>query len=315
MVGEGKKQITGFSTRDDMAKSLGQIHTVNYELGAPGVPAASSFLIDLPGQLTSQLQTMCRMGCYYKVVGIDMALRNIAGTSVLDPQNVSGRILYYAPTRGRCEAYKQAFRAVKKGMELQGINTRGNRHYDFRVPITLPSCVANGAEFLNAATIDGTNNLTLDASAGSVTDEVFTVYNSNIQPEQTATVDFSAGYGLPGSGSGTDYVLNEGEYYEGTMTRFASLDFESIPFQLSYGQDSTTNTATAFEMEWRPDPALFLAVMTGQFVVEIDSSSSSTADLIIDMAIHVSGWKSIMVNPDKKRRSSKRSSKTRGRKK
>ena len=290
-----------------MAKSLGQIHTVNYELSAPGVPAGEKFLIDLPGQLTNQLQTMVRMGNYFKVVGIDMSLRNIAGTAVLDPQTVSGTINYYAPTRGRCEAYKQAFRAVKKGMELQGINMRGNRHYDFRVPITLPSGTANGADFLNQATIDGTNTLTLDASAGSVTDEVFTVYNSNIQPEQTATVDFAAGYGLPGApGTPTDFVLNEGEYYEGSLTRFASTDYESIPFQLSYGHDSGTNTATAFELEWRPDPALYLAVMTGQFVISIDSSSSSTSDLLIDLAVHVSGWKSIMGNPDKKRSSKRR---------
>ena len=296
-----------------MAKSLGQIHTVNYELAGPGVPAAGKFLIDLPGQLTSQLQTMVRMGNYFKVVGIDMSLRNIGGTAVLDPQTVSGTINYYAPTRGRCEAYKQAFRAVRKGMELQGINMRGNRHYDFRVPITEPSSCLNGAEFLNQATIDGTNNLTLDGSAGSVTDEVFTVYNSNIQPEQTATVDFAAGYGLPGApGTPTDFVLNEGEYYEGSLTRNASLDYESIPFQLSYGHDSTTNTATAFELEWRPDPALYLAVLTGQFVIEIDSSSSSSSDLMIDLAVHVSGWKSIMGNPGKKRSSKRR---RRGRKK
>ena len=286
-----------------MAKSLGQIHTVNYQLFGPGLPAGDKFLIDLPGQLTNQLQTMVRMGNYFKVVGIDMSMRNVAGTTVLDPQTVSGTINYYAPTRGRCEAYKQAFRAVRKGMELQGINMRGNRHYDFRVPITEPSDCLNGAEFLNQATIDGTNTLTLDQSASSVTDEVFTVYNSNIQPEQTQTVDFATGYGLPGApGTPTDFVLNEGEYYEGSLTRFASTEYESIPFQLSYGHSSATDNATAFELEWRPDPALFLAVLTGQFIIEIDSSSSASSDLMIDLAVHVSGWKSIMGNPDKKRR-------------
>ena len=303
-----------------MAKSLGQIHTVNYELSAPGVPAGESFLVDLPGQLTSQLQTMVRQGNYFKVVGIDMSLRNIAGAPVLEPQSVSGKIKYYAPTRGRCEAYKAAYRAVRRGMELQGINVRGNRHYDFRVPITLPSGTANGTEFLNAATIDGSNNLTLDASATSATDEVFTVYNSNIQPEQTAGVDFSTGFGVPGGALGagitpTDFVLNEGEYYEGSMIRVASLEYESIPFQLSYGTSAAADTSTAFELEWRPDPALYLAVLTGQFVVEIESSSSATQSLLIDMAVHVSGWKSIMGNPDKKRRSRKSSKKTRGRKK
>ena len=62
-----------------MAKELGQIHTVNYELGstgAVGLAAGQVYLIDLPGQLTTQLQRMVRMNQYFKVVGIDMAVRS-----------------------------------------------------------------------------------------------------------------------------------------------------------------------------------------------------------------------------------------------
>jgi hypothetical protein len=57
--------------------------------------------------------------------------------------------------------------------------------------------------------------------------------------------------------------------------------------------------------------------MCGMFEVyieEIDGDNGAT-DLNINMAIHVSGWKSIMGNPDKKRRSSRKKSMTRGRKK
>ncbi len=186
-----------------------------------------------------------------------------------------------------------------------GINVHGNRHYDCRFPLGLTTQYVNGAEFLNQATIDGTNMLTLDTTAASVTDEVFTVYNSNIQPDQTATVDFSAGFGLPGSGTSTDFVLNEGEYYEGSLVHNAELEKESIPFLLSYGIDTTTNTTTAVDMEWRPDPALYLAVLTGQFEVTIKSSPLNLSDYVIDMAIHVSGWKSIL-GSGKKRRSSKK---------
>jgi hypothetical protein len=79
MVGEAKKQITGFSTRDDMAKSLGQIHTVNYSTPITyGSTTPQNLInIDLPGELTSQLQRQIRWGQYFKVVGIDMTLDTV----------------------------------------------------------------------------------------------------------------------------------------------------------------------------------------------------------------------------------------------
>lgn len=303
----GRKEIkTDFFLTLLMAKELGQIHTVNYELGSTGgvgLAAGQSFLIDLPGQLTNQLQRMVRMNQYFKLVGIDMAVRPIAGAATLEPLAFAGTIEYYVPTRGRCEAIKKAYQAIRQGMKLQGINVRGNRHYDCRLPISDPALFVNGAAFVNQATIDGTNVLTLDESAGSVTDEVFTVYNSNIQPEQTATVDFSTGFGLPGAGAtvGTDFVLNEGELYEGSLVHTAELTKESIPFQLSYGQDTTTNTSATVDMEWRPDPALYLAVLTGQLIVKLIDSETK-GDYRIDMAIHVSGWKSILGSHHKRRR-------------
>lgn len=299
-----------------MAKELGQIHTVNYNETVAAV--GNKFLVDLPGQLTNQLQRMVRQGQYFKVVGIDMTCRDLVG--IQGEVAVSGSINYYAPTEGRCNAYKNAYRAVRHGMELQGINIRGNRHYDFRVPISVTSGFTNGADFLNQATIDGTNQLTLDDSSASTTDEVFNTYNLNIQPAQTTGVAFNSGFGLPGAaGTTTDYVLNEGEYHEGSREPFAEMDKESIPFSISFGTDSTPGAATSSIMmfQWRPDPALYLAVLTGQFEVVIDDINDSIpgTSVNIEMAIHVSGWKSIMGSKNKKsrRRSSKRS--TRGKKK
>lgn len=282
-----------------MPKSLGMIHTVNYSFGSTagiGLDANQVYGIDLPGQLTNQLQRMVRAGGYFKVVGIDMSLNNIAGTIPADVVNVSGVIKFYAPTAGRCNALKNAYKAVRNGMKLAGISLHGNRHYDFRVPITDMSAVINGAAFVNEATIDGTNCLTLDTSAAAVNDEVFTVYNSNIQPEQSATVQFSEGFGLPGGGAGTDFVLNEGELYEGSLTHFAETTKEEIPFDLSYGMDSTTNTASVVSMEWRPDPALYLAVLTGQLEVHIIGMAAAKAEYRLNTAIHVAGWKSVLGN-------------------
>lgn len=275
-----------------MAKSLGQIHTVNgtYTYNQT-TGAGTKNLIDLAGALSSQLQTMVRQGQYFKVVGIDMAVEEQGGSG--GGGQVSGELRYYAPTRGRCEAYKNAYHAVRKGMQLQGVNIRGNRNYDFRVPLDKIGDYDNGAQFLNQATIDGSNGLSL-TGATALNDDIFGTYNANIQPSQTATVNFSEGFGLPGAaGTTTDFVLNEGEVFDPSLTRAAATEFESIPFQLSFtpGSDSTV-----WMMEWRPDPALYLAVMCGMFelyVEELDTDSGAT-DLNIHFAIHVSGWKSIM---------------------
>ncbi len=284
-----------------MPKSLGMIHSVNVTETVSNV--GDKILIDLPGQLTNQLQRMVRAGQYFKVVGIDIGLTDVAGPAATIM--VEGTLNYYAPTAGRCNALKNAYEAVRRGMKLQGVNIHGNRHYDFRVPIGLTSNYVNGASYLNQATIDGTNMLVLDTTAGSVTDEVFTVYNANIQPEQTASVAFSEGFGLPGNpGSPTDFVLNEGEYYEGSLVHQAELDKEEIPFQVSFGDDGTTASVTNFN--WRPDPALYLAVLTGQFELEVntimDSAGGNFATL--EVAVHVSGWKSVL-GSNQKRRSKK----------
>lgn len=275
-----------------MPKSLGQIHTVNYNETVAAV--GNTVLMDLPGQLTNQLQRMVRQGQFFKVVGIDMTCRDLVGAQ--GEVAVSGVLRYYAPTEGRCNAYKNAYRAVRKGMELQGINIRGNQHYDFRVPMGDTSGYTNGADFLNQATIDGTNQLTLDATAAAANDEVFSVYNENIQPAQTAAVGFSEGFGLPGILVGTDFVVNPGEYHEGSTVPFAELTKEEIPFSISFGTDSVAGTSSTMMFQWRPDPALYLAVLTGQFelVVEDLNDSVPGTSVNLEIAVHVSGWKSIM---------------------
>jgi hypothetical protein len=277
-----------------MAKQLGMIHTVNYELG-PSLAEGQKYLLDLPGQLTNQLQRMVRAAGYFKIVGIDMVLRNITGSAVDPPEPIAGNIQYYAPTRGRCEALKTAYQAVRRAMKNQGINIMGNRQYDFRVPMVARSTVENGADFLNAATYDGTNDLTLN---GAVNDGVFAVYNANIQPEQGAVAaDFSSGFGVAGTTAlaGTDFVNNEGSYYEGSLVHAAELDPEEIPFTVAYGFAGATSTSAATQLEWRPDPALYLAVLTGQLLVNIEVIPGGTlTDYVLDTAVHVSGWKSVV---------------------
>lgn len=291
-------------------KSLGQIHTVNFDITNINANG-KRYLLDCAGELSGQLNHMVRHGNYFKVVGIDMTVSEFGGN--LGGGSITGELRYYAPTRGRCEAFKSAFKAVREGAKLQGFRLTDNANYDFRVPLE-NTTVYNGAvydDLVSKATLDGTNDLALNH--GTVAQSVFGMHNSTIEPRQGGTTPtFSQGFGIPGlSGTGTNFVKNAGALYDPSMHNVASTTMEHIPFQVSFDPQGE---GAAFTWDWQPDPALYLAVMTGQFelyVDEIDTDDDATA-LRLDLAIHIAGWKSIMGNPDRKRRSRRSSKKKNG---
>jgi len=285
-----------------MPKSLGQIHSVDYYM--PVSASGNRFNIDIPGQLTEQLQTMVRAGTYQKVVGIDM---NLTAVGTVGGGQVTGHILYYAPTSGRCEAFRAAFDAMKAQMKIQGVTPQNNPLYDFRVPINNAATV-NPLPFPNHATLDGTTGLAL--FHGTEQASVFGVHNRSVQPtyEGTAGDLYPAGFNTllaPGSGpAARDFVLNDTVPFTGNRDT-ASTDYQKIPFSLSYTPDSTDLTLT---LEWRPDPALFIAVMCGQmqvFVEEINKDGGA-GTLELNISVMVSGWKSIMGDPKKKKSSTRK---------
>jgi len=313
-------------------KSLGQIHTVDYNLeisSAATTGVSNALLCDLSQSLSEQLQRNVRQGCYYKLVGIDAVIQEpedplLEGTSGI----VKGRFRYFLPTRGRCEAYRQAFRQMMEQMKGRGINPRMNSQYDFR---TLPRNITNysinalsGNDLKNLATLDGQTVLALTANTATGT-EVFDSYNENIQDKNLGTPDFSSGLNTQISTliTPTDFVLNEGNIYSGNEM-IADTELEEIPFSIAYSYDTVVDplsgevTGTDFnsqQLQWRPDPALYIAVMCGQVEVVLDEIYAGPDTTIalegveLDFAFHVAGWKSIMGNPDSKKSSSRRSRK------
>ena len=163
-----------------MAKSLGQIHTVNYSQAIANTGAPQNAInVDLPGQLSEQLQTIIRAGTYHKCVGIDMTLDTVG---IVGGGQITGYIRYYAPTKGRCEAFRGAFKAMKEQMKTQGVNTSTNPLYDFRAPLNEFTHLSG--TFPNRATLDGTNGLALNNSAVPGA-SIFAVHNRNVQPTFT----------------------------------------------------------------------------------------------------------------------------------
>ncbi len=288
-----------------MAKELGQIHTVDYQL--QNVANGDRGILDLPGQLSKILQHRVRAMSYFKVVGIDMAIVGSAGT-------LTGRLKYYAPTKGRVEALKQAWHATRDMLKLNGVKYWNNLNYDFRPIMTDPSNYtignAEGSDFLNQASLEAVGGVPgplclTDGPAGYKT--VFDTYNEGIQPAQSAAIDFSSGFNVIEVGTAGDMVLNEGEYLASWVPDAQVLP-EVIPWSLSvdYTDDGSTTDFIASTWNWRPDPALYLAVLTGQIELEcLGSSASAEGNMDLSISIMVSGWKSIMGSDKKRRRSTK----------
>lgn len=304
-----------------MAKSLGQIHTVSkiydnldYSL-APG----NKILIDLPGELTEQLQHMCRMMANYKVVGIDMSFGPIQNTGGADLSscNMTGYVQYYTPTQGRVDACKAAYRSVRRMMKLQGITPSHAITYDFRPIISDPAGFVNESEIPNQASIED-NGLASCLANGPGSSNIFGVYNQGILPRQSVGVAtaFEDGFdtGLRSNADSADFVLNQKVTLSALTAPIASEELEFIPFSLSYtAAEGFAGIAVSDELNWRPDPALYLAVMTGQLIIKIDESQAvdDQGDDAMDateleIAVHVAGWKGFLGNHKKKTRRKKR---------
>lgn len=287
-----------------MPKSLGQIHTVDFNFETAVTGAGNAHLCDVSGKLTQQFNRQIRQMCNYKVVGIDIVaqLPELPGLTS-DKVICKGRLRYMQPTKGRCDAMRDAFQMLKTQMKQRGIDMRSNKGFDFRV---LPRGASNYPSNLAFDTVALTNNTSFDGVTplamidnGDPALEVFTAYNNNVLPTITSQT-FSSGLTVDGV-TANDFVLNEGVISAGNP-RFADELMEEIPFELAY--DSTARRVT--QLNWRPDPALFLSVMTGQIEIVIDELTASgvgaTSGIEIDCSIHVAGWKSFVQTPKPKKR-------------
>lgn len=304
-----------------MAKSLGQIHTTkfNYEAIETYTGTNNAHLCDVAGKLTKQFNRQIRHMATYKIVGVDLVVQLPEDAPLIGGDRVvlKGRLRYFQPTKGRCDAMRTAYQQMREEMKSRGIDPKDNKGYDFRV---LPRAQSNYTTNIAFDTEALTNNATLNGTVAlAMTDntaaqfEVFDSHNANVRPQITAgTATFAEGLQTQiGTVVGaTDFVLNDGEISEGNPD-FADTTMEEIPFELAY--DSTARRVTQFN--WRPDPALYLSVLTGQFEIVMDEVTSAGATgsdvdgFEIDCAIHVAGWKSIVSAPKNGYRSKKMTSK------
>lgn len=297
-----------------MPKSLGQIHTLNYNLETTpvaGIGTTKGMLMDISQELSSQLQRNIHQAAYFKCVGVDLVLDSPeTGLLTGDKGSCKGRLRYFAPTQGRCEAYRTAFRQMMTQMKQSGINPSMNKQYDFRATLRDIADYQVLNPFFhplkNLATMNGTDVIAL-ADGPTVGSSIFETHNNGLEP-QSGTPTFSSGLTtqIGTVTPQTDFVLQEGLIQSGNPD-FASLEMEEIPFVLTWDPENEQ----AVSLQWRPDPALYIPLMCGQMEIvfdEILADGSPTPPLDgieVNVAIHIAGWKSILSRP-KSRISKKR---------
>lgn len=281
------------------------IHTVDFNMETATTAdkgVSNAFLCDLSQELSTQLQRNIRQGNYFKLVGIDATISAPENVPLVSGTEgfVKGRFRWFLPTQGRCEAYRTAFKQMMAQMKNQGINVTENKQYDFRV---LPRDINNygyNPVFLplkNLATLDGQTVLALTANTTTGT-EIFDTHNESINTKNTGVPAFSPGLttqlGL--IQTPTDFVLNEGNIYSGNHL-IADTTLEETQFTMAYSVEN--GEMNSQPLQWRPDPALFVAIMCGHVEVVLDEIEADGGDeafkgIELDFSFHVAGWKSIM---------------------
>lgn len=300
---------------NSMPKSLGQIHTTkfNFETYSGSTGESNGFLCDNSAKLSTQFNRNIRMMQSYKWVGADLVIQlpedvSPTGNNSTSVQ-VKGRMRYFAPTKGRCQALRDAYNQFRTMARSQGVNPAKNRLFDFRVtprPETeypVNALAFNTEETLkNLTTLNGITALCM--TGGTVATSVFDSYNVGVNPEDSAITpaDFASGLDTWQSGTQTDFVMNEGLIQSGNPNK-ADVALEEIPFVLTYDSvDPRSNS-----LQWRPDPALYVSVLGGWVEIVLDeitatgaTGAGSLEGIEMDIAMHWAGWKSI-VNPPKTR--------------
>lgn len=300
-----------------MPKSLGQIHSTffNYECPATSVGAGDSFLCDGSAALSTQFNRNIRMMSIYKLVGADLVVQLPDGAAYNNMTSavVKGRLRYFQPTKGRCNALRDAYQQFRTMAKAQGVDPAKNKLFDFRViPRPMSEYPINSLPptnfILNTSTFDGVNELCMRGGGSGHT--VFTSYNESIHPRDgtVTAANFASGLDTWQSGTQTDFVLNEGTIQSGNPL-YADEEMEQIPFELSF--DITSGQLKSSTLQWRPDPALYLGILGGFVEVVLDEVAAEgtgtfTDGIEMDIALHWAGWKSIVRVPKSRRMTSSR---------
>ena len=311
----------------------GMLHTVHLSMDNPRQDRFG--LVDMSAQLTRKLQKMVRQGAIFKLVGIDGNLRvNLDDVTTFPQSSYAGLFFYISPTKGRCDAWRHAFKSVQKWRSLQGVAP--NYNYDFRVGLDAKQEIEFTLQFgdspiSNQAWLERTEDVAnseqglflKNSYAADSYQSIFDVWNMGIEMNDGGS-DPTFGQGWTPyieDPTGTrnvpmDFVKNEQADLV-TNPRgpsYASLEWDTIPWQLSFSKFDDTaglmqpaNVSATYQ--WRPVANEYVPVMCGLMmcgITAVSEGGATDSDGKLDFTFHIKGWNPIIKRRRKSRRRGKK---------
>lgn len=260
------------------------------------------FLIDVSEGLSQVYGKLVRQGQVFTIRDVVVRIVN-PGSAIQDNNmNVSGKLVYYAPTRYRKLAWKQAFETWLSNRRDLGVNGRGS---DFRVGFsddysTDVGAFGTGVKF-NAWINDEETPLQLNSGTENM--DIFGNWTANYGVSSPDTTHKSFGHwaqkDTASLGDDLDFVTNESQYYSvGEASNIAQV----IPFQVGFGawwDDANTDPADFSGITNQSSYMSRFHAMCGLVGVYVDTTTvddtiSQTQDWLIEVSLDVEAWSPLL---------------------
>tara|TARA_B100001250_G_C19778098_1_gene780540 strand:+ start:952 stop:1851 length:900 start_codon:yes stop_codon:yes gene_type:complete len=278
------------------------------------------FLIDVSEKLSEHYGRLVRQSHNFTVKNAYIRVFNPDQTGEIYDDEVlavSGKLVYFEPTRNRAKAWANGFGAWLNNRKALGIKSRGA---DFRVGL------ANGYKTDVGMFTDGVKyNAWINADDDPLmlthnndAQSLFATYNNNLGAGQEGPANPNGGFGHWAQKDADslldqlDFVQNEYEYYkEGEASPHAA----AAPFMLNFSawfDNSTSDPAdfgSATNAQLVQGPLTAMCGLFGVYIdtVTVDDSETENQDYGIEVVLDIERWTPIMSKPRRKKRKGRKS--------
>lgn len=270
------------------------------------------FLIDVSEGLSQMYGKLVRQGQVFTVK--DIIVRIVNPDTLIQDQNmnVSGKFVYYSPTKFRKLAWKQAFETWISNRKDLGVNGRGS---DFRVGFsdgysTDVGAFNTGVKF-NAWINDEETPLMLNSATEE--QDIFGNWSANYSISQPDTTHRNFGHWAQKDADSLldelDFVAHETQYFSlGEASNVAQV----LPFQVGFGawwddaQAIPSDVSGITVQSMLPVRIHPMCGLIGLYIdtTTVDDSETQTQDWAIEVSLDVESWSPLL---PRKRSSSKKS--------
>ena len=274
------------------------------------------FLMDVSEKLSSLYGRLIRQGQIFRIRDISCRIVNPNTLAQDEVMAVSGKYVWYAPTKPRKEAWKNAFQSTMDARKRIGFKTATD-NYDFRIGFaegySTDVGIGNAGVKMNAWLDSATKELMMTHSNDE--QNIFGVYNSMMAHVELPGQLSYSGFGSPyqkDAGAALDvldFVCNDADPF--FVTDQASTEAQTAPFMVSFtslyesaaGATEDANSVTISDSTGYLGDTMCGLIGVYVDTTTIDDDTPQTQDWALNVSIDVQSWSPIL---KRKRRRSKR---------